>query len=153
MASKLTIRKAEMADLYALAETLREADRLEVERGTHDSALDALIHGRESGPCFAARYDGKLLCVFGLSYIEPEVAGPWLLATDELQRHSVTLMRAARLFVKVWSSTYFLVNQVDSENAHAIRFLRALGFQFCDEPASGKDGHPFLVFFMEKRHV
>lgn len=151
--SKLTIRMAEMADIYALAETARAADRLEVERGWHDSVLDALIDGRERGPTFAARYDGKLLCVFGLAYMSDRIAAPWLLGTEDLFKHPVVLMRAARCFIVNWAMHYDLINQVDSENERSIRFLKSLGFKFYQEPSLSPSGHPFLVFYMEKRDV
>jgi hypothetical protein len=73
--------------------------------------------------------------IFGIGpSLEKGLGVPWLLATEEIERHPVTFYRASRRLFKEVSAGYErLVNWVDARNVLSLRWLEWLGFRM--EPA------------------
>ena len=73
-----------------------------------------------------------------------------MLATDELQRHPLTLMRMSHAWVADIRRRYAsLLNFVHAENEVSVAWLRRLGFEVGPAVPHGPSGALFHPFTME----
>ena len=77
---------------------------------------------------------------------------PWLLATEEINYHSVSFLRQSRRICRDWLQQYgTLANYVHSGNEQCILWLISLGFAF---PGSVMiNGEKFIRFEKRWQHV
>lgn len=132
-------RAADIAELWA---TSRTTPRQAMERGLAASVQP-----------WVGLFDGEPVCMFGASpfSILGGMGIAWMIGSDALDRISVqkALLRYSRDVVEHLQDQFptLLYNFVDQRNEAAIRWLRWLGFEFCDPIPYGEDGLPFLPFY------
>lgn len=148
--AEAVIRPASPDDVADLAPRLRAADRAEVwasHRATPFEALDCSV--RWSDDARAGLVDGVVMCLWGvvpLSLIG-RVGSPWMLASDDLERHPRLFLRRCRDVVAEMQAPYrLLTNHVDARNRLSIRWLRWLGFEIGPAEPWGFDRLPFHRF-------
>lgn len=147
----VTIRPATLEDAADLAPRLRAADRAEVwasHRATPIQALETSVR-LSCSDAWAGLADGALVCLWGvvpLSLVS-RIGSPWLLASDDLERHQVAFLRRCRGMVDQMQAPYrLLTNHVDARNRLSIRWLRWMGFEIAPVAPWGPDGLPFHRF-------
>jgi hypothetical protein len=130
----LQIRPADLADAVALAPRLRAADRREIEAGLAKSADGVLRYGvLASDPCHAVVEDGTVLALFGVvpKASAPDVGVVWLLASEELAAHALSIVRSSKTWIARLQERFrVLTNFVDARNEVHIRWLQWCGFEF-----------------------
>lgn len=94
--------------------------------------------------CLAARVNGRLACIFGVS---PDGA-PWMLGTDLVKTHRRILAREAPRYIRQMLKDHpRLVNRVHAANTVAVTWLRRVGFTL--HPATPEaNGEMFHTFEM-----
>ena len=84
----------------------------------------------DSWACYS---DEKLCGIFGIGTwtLASDVGQPWVLLTDEAQKHKRQLLiKAAKIGVAYWMRRYSrLVNYVPSSYTTGLRWLKMLGFE------------------------
>lgn len=130
---------------------MRVADRDEVRASSGDALLDAVqrsVHA--SSMCWAVEMHGELLCIFGCAPIGSLLScegAPWMLGTDALDRHPVTLMKSCPRYIDLMKESFpHLRNYVDARNKKSIRWLRRLGFTIHPPIPYGVSQLPFHPF-------
>jgi hypothetical protein len=137
----------------AIAPYLRGADVDELTDGPGISPAWGVAYSiAGSRPGYAALADGKTAVIFGIGpSLEKGLGVPWLLATEEIERHPVTFYRASkRLFPKVTEGYDRLVNWVDARNTLSLRWLAWLGFETGPPVSFGVRGLDFRRMSWEK---
>ncbi|MDA0798710.1 MAG: hypothetical protein O2884_08580 [Chloroflexi bacterium] len=139
-----------------LASRLRKADREEVWASHRlapvDAVMDAVLRSRDPS---MGTVDGVPVIVFGDAPDTPigTSTSPWMLATDELERHARTFLLLSRVFLHELTDDCgfrYLHNYVDARNLISIRWLRWLGFTVYPAAPFGVDGQPFHYFDMTR---
>lgn len=150
------VADATMEDMDELQSSMRSQDIDEVMAavGNIDKALRLSLLG--SLLCKSVRCDDGLVCVYGVAAID--IAGgigmPWMLGTTLLDgKHKRAVLQIGRECLSTMSELFpeRLENHVDVRNVKSIRWLRWLGFSFCDPEPFGVAGLPFCRFYMEGR--
>lgn len=151
------IVKAEEWHAKAIAENIRDADRIELWASSRSEPLDAMLRGMErTASAFTAIYDGQVAAMFGASpySIMGNKGAAWMIGSKvlELQGAQKDLLRLSVPVLEYMLDQFpgLLYNFVDQRNDKAIRWLKWLGFQFGEAIPYGVDGLPFLPFFMVK---
>ena len=144
------IRRATPADIRHIAENLRERDRAEI-WASHRRRPEELPQVCSRVEAFAWVVDGVPVVMFGCS-ADGGIGVPWLLATEEVNYHSVSFLRQSRRICRDWLQQYgTLANYVHSGNEQCILWLISLGFAF---PGSVMiNGEKFIRFEKRWQHV
>lgn len=133
------------ADIEELTANLRRQDVAEL-HALGFSNLHHVVHYcvHESEWAWAARIDGTLVCIFGVS---PEGA-PWMLGTDLVKTHRRNLAREAPRYIRLMLKDHpRLINRVHAANTVAVAWLRRVGFTL--HPATPEpNGEMFHTFEM-----
>src|SRR5262249_49511294 len=128
---------AELSDADALGSNLRTEDRLEIQAAVGRDPTETLREGiASSTPCWAA-LDGSntLIALFG---VVPDAGIErsgmiWLLGSDQLARHRLSVLRGSRPWVARLHERYDrLWNYIDARNEQHIAWLRWCGFRFTE---------------------
>lgn len=133
-------RPADVAELWAAA------------RATPGYCMRAGL--RVSVQAYTGLVDGVPACMFGVNPIST-IGGtgvPWMVGSTLLSDHGAhrALLRLAREpLARMQAAFPFLCNAVDARNVAAIRWLKWLGFEFCNPIPCGPDDLPFLPFYRE----
>jgi hypothetical protein len=145
---RVELRRPRPSDCETLALRLRASDALEVKRSSGLEPFEVLV---ESSRASAGRngtllFDGEIAAMYGL--VKPDILGdiavPWLLTSDVVERHPGTFFRIAKTVVDAWAEKNpVLVQMVDNEYEGAKRFLEALDFRIYPPQAHGPFGAPF----------
>lgn len=100
-----------------------------------------------SRPGYAVLMDGEPVAVFGAGQRGDGAGVPWLVATDEMERHPVAFYRASKNFIREMAAMYdYLENWVDVRNVLSVRWLRWAGFVMEEpEPFMGGIFHRFWM--------
>lgn len=136
-------------DISILASTICEADATEVLLSDGLEPLKAIQNAcnKSYEVNTMVSPDGKLLGMFGLSYIDDYVGSPWMLSTGQLNKYYVQFLRSSHNWVvEANNKRSLLVNYVHVENKLAIKWLRFLGFSFLRELEYGQGKAPFYEF-------
>ena len=150
---KVVFRKPNDSDCIALEKDLRGDDRQELAASSGDNALSTIRHSvRDSTLCWSVEIDEQLVCIFGCAAIGSmmsRVGSPWLLGTNQLDRHPTILMKSCRPYIVLMQQMFpHLRNYVDARNKKSVRWLRRLGFTIHPEEPYGHLGFPFHPFEM-----
>lgn len=120
------------AHAIAVAARMRKADADEIAALGFASPLDALRESLSlSTAAITAFVDGEPVGIVGIAvpHLIGEVAAPWLVTTDVVDRHPLAFARASRrilpLLIAGFSSAE---NWVDARYTSCIEWLRWLGF-------------------------
>lgn len=131
-----------------IATRMRDIDRLECWIFGH-SPKQALRHGLASATiAWTALVDGRPEAMFGASTISliDGTGRPWMLMTDEAEKHRVALLRLGRIYTEALHRHYALLhNWVHAQNVTSIRWLSRLGFAVGGvEVVCGEPMRPFV---------
>jgi hypothetical protein len=133
---EVTIRPAEREHCDHIAANMRQLDAKEVWASSGLTPLGALVSSLAmSCVAWVALEDGEPVAMWGIGQHPdaPKVGVPWFLATDAVNRHPVTMVRAGREMVALMDQLYdHLVQVVHHEQADTSRWLEAIGFQRTD---------------------
>lgn len=147
MAVNITFQVPTEADIIELAGALRQSDIDELNAVTDQSIIDAVrtsVSNSHPDYCWAYHVDGVLVLIYGCS----RSGSPWMLGTDELNKHLKQLTVRTRVVVcdmlKQWP---LLSNVIDVRQKKTIRWLKTIGFQF-KETLEIKPGFPVIRFEM-----
>lgn len=146
----IEIVPARASHIRRLAAVMRQADRDEVTAATGRDVLPVLSASfRRSSICMVALVDGKAEAIFGAGDLSilTGLGAPWLLGSNEIERHRIEFLRLSVHWRGQLLKRYSMLrNIVDCRNTVAIRWLRWLGFSFSD-PFPHR-GHDFMMFEM-----
>ena len=127
---------------------MRQADRDEVFAASGKSPAEALAYSlRKSAMAHTALIDGRPEVMFGVGDLNvlAGVGAPWLLGTDEVEKHAVAFLRGSVEWkLKLLARYSVLRNFVDDRNTASIRWLKWLGFTLSD-PVEVR-GYVFRLF-------
>jgi hypothetical protein len=93
--------------------------------------------------------DGRVVCMFGVAPVNllGDTGVPWLLGSDDIERHAVTFLRGSKRYIAEMSRDYrLLTNYVDARNTLSIRWLKWLRFDILAAEPYGPFGLPFHRF-------
>lgn len=141
------------ADIDAILPDIRQADRDEIEGALHIPMRQALADAL-ADHCKASKIvvDGAVVAVFGDSTHSAEIGVPWLISTRHVERFPRAFLQVCKPEVAEMLTRHpLLLNYVDARNQAAIRWLRWLGFAFCEPEPYGPDGHLFHCFWMRRK--
>lgn len=157
MAGKIDVHWPTQADIVALVDDMRAADRDEMEAtiGRDADPVESMTYiVQHSSHAWALRVNGRLGMIGGLfpmsTILGGEEAQPWMMATTALESTPRILMRVALKYLSVMRGKYpRLSNHVDARNKRSIRWLRAIGFTVHAHTVPfGPYGLPFHPFEM-----
>lgn len=144
---KITRQYPTEQDALNLSQLMRQCDITELGAVTDQTIYEtvtASISNSHGAYCWAYFADDRLLCICGCT----RSGQPWLLATDELDKHTRRLTKTARREVrKMLNKWPILSNIIDVRSTQTIRWLRSLGFSF-QESFEIKPGLPIIRFQM-----
>jgi len=146
----LRYRTAETSDIDYLVPRLRDADLQEIQAASGMPPGEALAYGFVASDEVYVGVDGedRPLCIGGIGSADHLSAIVWMLASKELEKHSLPFLRLSKPFIQDLNNRYpILTNHVDERNTLHIRWLRWLGFTFINRhPHWGTEKRPFLEF-------
>jgi hypothetical protein len=131
---------------------LRAADVDEIWASTGLSPAFSVAYSISHSPyARAVLVDRNPEVVFGVGEaVTPhgKIGVPWLVATDEIERHPVRFYRTSKTLMAGIREKYScLVNWVDARNTLSIRWLKWLGFTIGEPEPWGVSGMPFHRFW------
>ena len=144
---RLQAREATDNDIRSLSQRLREADLREIEATGWDDPYLALSSPLEDSLVLVGvDEDDVAQLIFGVGPGPVEGLGiVWLMASTDIKKHWVQLLRETRLWVQRLGAGYSaLANMVHADNKLHIRWLKWSGFIFLREVSY--NGHKFYEF-------
>ncbi len=154
----LTAHETTADDIVYLAPRLREADRLEMETVRLPCcALSGLIGAWQmSEQCYTLKASaGECVGIFGVrpDPTHTDMGVVWLLATDRIVAHRLSLLDLTRFWLKVWLVKYpaGLHNMVDMRNTIHLQWLTVAGFTLGQ--VTEHKGVQFIHFIYRKESV
>ena len=136
-----------------LADRMRGPDRREVWAASHQTPEGVICLSMvKSDISMTGLADGQVVCMFGIGSVSVlSLTGvPWMLATDDLEKHARAFLRRNKKVLAEMSEGYTLLrNYVDERNTVAIRWLEWLGFTILPPIPFGMDQLPFHPFEMK----
>lgn len=152
---KITLAPPTYPMLKKVARNMLPADIEELKAMSGNTPMQALRHGvRASYECYVALADGEPFAVFGISANDNGVGVPWMLTTGKQRQFPRVFLGYCKRFVKRWSAMHReLNNWVDERHTVAVRWLEWLGFSLGCPMNVGRDGEPFINFWMARTNV
>jgi hypothetical protein len=129
----------------AIAPRIRQADRDEILASCGlPPAMGIAMSIAASEIGWAAELLGETVAVFGACRAGDGSGVPWLIATDEIERHPVHFYRMSRVFIGEIKSRFgYLENWVDARNRLSLRWLAWAGFAVREPEPWGRGGMSF----------
>jgi hypothetical protein len=151
--ARILIRPAAIADVYALAATLRPGDRAEIAAIGRDPRTVLRASFRSSlTPVKVALFDGQIAAMWGLGGdILSDTGWPWLMTAPPIERIAVSFLKIAK--AEVAAMLAFkprLEGHVDARYAKAVRLLEVLGFAIDPPMPVGPGRALFRPFSIER---
>lgn len=158
MAVDVVVRPVESGDVERLVANMRTPDIAEITSATGSNDLHRIVQESVAAStwCYTGEFNGELACIFGVAPFQllGARAAPWMLGTDQIDKHPGALVRRCRSYIADMLRAYpHLLNFVDARNTRSIRWLKRMGFQFHDAVPYGAEGLPFHLFEMKADHV
>ena len=127
-------KRATRQDAAEMAPRMRPEDAAEVLAADGHTPYEALEWALfASGPeAWTFRLNGKIAAMWGAVPVSllSGMAVPWLLTTDEIDKHPKTFIRCCREALIYLSRRYpTLINRVDVRYEKALRWARRMGFE------------------------
>lgn len=135
---------ATLRHVHLLAPRLREPDRLEIWASGGNRPAQSLRKSLALS-LFArtAFIDGEAAAMFGVRVVG-DVAIPWLLTTDTVDRHPLEFYRAAKLIAAALRARFpRMLQMVDARHPAALSFVERLGFEVGAAEPFGLEQLPF----------
>ncbi len=134
----------------SLASRLRESDKQEIKASSDLEPLEGLTRSVEHSPICYTIMEGKLpIGIFGTAPDENNTALIWMLASDDLKRHSRQFIRESKIYIQDLhkeSNADLLWNLTDKRNTVHHKWLKWCGFKFIREVTWGTYDLPFYEF-------
>ena len=147
---EVDVRRYRPGDGEYIAANIREADRREIHFLAALKPLSAIkLTISCSEHAWTATADGRPAVIFGVCRRTrlSDVAMPWLLATDEADKHMTSFARISRTAFDAISEAYpVLENYALAENTKTLRWLKWLGFDMEEPKPHGCLGAMFVRF-------
>lgn len=136
--------------LFAIADNMRDADRIEVMASHGHSPVEALLMGWSlSAFSTVAVYDGIPVVAFGLviTSVLTGAGTPWMLASKDVKKcRSELLKKTPSVIDSMLVICPKLSNHVHADNRQSVRWLKWLGFTIDDPEPIGINGELFHRF-------
>lgn len=153
--SLLVVRDADYLDARYLAENMRHDDRIELEATSPGcKPLDRiLLSMRRSDFCYAAEFDGELICIGGAMSLGNGEALAWMLSTTAAEKNWREFARQSKIHILPLLSHFSSVfNFVDLRYKKCIGWLLWLGFEIGSNPfPMPPSGLPFVKMILRNR--
>ena len=144
---------AKKEHVEALALNMRRPDVDECWAAAHMAPYEALQRSvLVSDEPLTGLADGHVACIFGVSSLSPlsDDGHPWLLGSDDMDRHAIPLLRGSVRYVAAAAERYrTLSNYVDARNVKAVQWVAWLGFTVDEPKPYGIERLPFHYFHLE----
>ena len=113
------------------------------------SPLQALRDGlRCSDECLSILWEDRVVGMFGVAPLGPDLGAIWLLASDDLPQIRWKFLKETRPWVQYFLTKYpRLTNMVDARNEAHIKWIKWAGFTFTDRTDVLPSGVTFLEFY------
>lgn len=152
MADRCLIVPSTIADVYRIANNLREEDAAEITGfglNPREALRTSYRHGILRKTAFV---DGEIAAMWGLGGAMLSNAGaPWLMTTPVVERVPVTFLKVGRAQLdEMLLHRAFLCNFVQASYRRACRFLEVLGFVLDPPAPMGPHAVPFRRFWIER---
>ena len=139
-----------------LAAKLRQADVDELYASSGSLPGEALAHAVDHSEHLRVVLgdDGTPFAVYGKvpHPDEPDVAAPWMVATDDVAKYRVWMFRGFAPHINACQGNHNFWNYVDARNTLHMQWLRFHDFQFVHlHPHHGHLGLPFWEFIRDVR--
>jgi len=146
------VRPTEAAIRF-IADTMRDADRIEVMAASGRTPYDALqMSVKNSSFAVVVEIDGIPCTILGL-VVHDILSGlgvPWLLSSEHALKHKKKFLELSPPVIQeMLSICPKLVNYVHSENRLSVRWLKWLGFVIEEPTPIGVNGEMFHRFSKE----
>jgi len=131
--------------------SMRDADRAELIATGVPLDVGMEFTFRTAVEAYAGFADGKLVCVFGVSYINriANSVAPWNIATDLINRYQFQFARRNKSMIMSWKNKYSIMrNYVHANNKLSIKWLGWLGFTIHEAKPMFRYGELFHEFTM-----
>lgn len=129
-----SVREATLSDIDEILPNLRKEDIAELKAASGQTPGPLLTEALNTsqGLCWVITVDESVVAMCGLTESPFKGVGiPWAVATPEIEKHSIGMLRASKALLRIFHSHYpKLVNFVDARNKTHIRWLQWLGFEF-----------------------
>ena len=147
-------RPALKGDIELLHHAIREQDRAEIWHShgmTPKEGLEFSLDRAVEAHSIISNEE-KVIGMFGVGEVTPNIGVPWLLATDELPKVQREFLPESLKWVERVNDRYdLLFNYVYAENKTSIRWLKWLGFSFIRKIDDwGVHPAPFIEFARHK---
>jgi hypothetical protein len=136
------------AHIAEVSKNIRHIDREEIWAAGHMTPEESIRLGLKA-EAWAAYFDDELACIIGCKPVTilSDVACPWMIATDVIERKPKTFLRHCRPIIDLWQERYaLLVNYADDRNSTVKKWVQWLGFTLFPPEPYGFDGKPFCRF-------
>jgi hypothetical protein len=139
----------------AIVPYLRQADVDEIWSFTGISPASAISYSLAfSEYARAILLDGKPVVLFGVTGVPAshgKTGVPWLVATEEIEKHPVRFYRMSKAVIATMRQKYdCLMNWVDIRNTLSIRWLKWAGFTVEEPEPWGVYGKMFHCFWWRR---
>jgi hypothetical protein len=150
-------RAAKVADAFALAPRIREADRREIDAASGREPLEVLLSALESSRVARTiAFGDTVLAMHGATDLpgyDGAIGFPWLIASDDLLAHRGPFLRTSRREANDLLAHYAnLYGLVHAQNTVHIRWIEWTGFTLGTTLSAGRRGEAFTAFW-RKRNV
>jgi len=140
------IVKAQLEHIVPIAMDMRAEDIEEIRTISNWGPTAALTHSfnmTDPDKRFTGIIDNRPVCMFGFACpnLLLDVAVPWLLTSNAIEKHKKAFMRYSRMVMQqAQKDIPFMVNYVDAKYERAIKWLKWLGFTVGELEQLGTDG-------------
>lgn len=142
----ITRRLPTEQDIINLSENMRQSDIDELNAVTDQSVIcsvRASVLNSHEDFLWAYHVDGVLVLIYGCT----RSGSPWMLGTNELNKHIKELTIRTRVVVRKMLKRWpVLSNVIDVRQEMTIRWLELVGFTFDQEAFEIKPGFPVIRF-------
>ena len=141
----ITLKNAEIGEVYKLAPRLRAEDIEEIKACGYNPFRGLYISIKNSFICKSVYEYNEIIGMFGACYSSPEWVRVWFLGSGECEKYPITFVKEGKKFIKELLKKYNVFNQIYKKNKTHVEFIKRLGFTI---EKSILDN--FYVFYKEK---
>lgn len=149
----IRVRRSNMSDVEYMKTRLRKDDVKEIWASHHSTPEDALKRCITDSILSFTVQNGKPIAIFGIcaEQVLGRRATIFMLATDDLNKITITFLRRNRKFILYLLSFYdVLENFVHADNKKSILWLKYLGATIEEAKPYGAEGELFHYFYFKR---
>lgn len=133
-------RRADLWDVLKISHRLRAEDTRELLTAHPNRCVKGILRETwERSPAwllYTTADESNPLLLFGCATrkgLSTDIGVPWMVATPEVGRHAISVIREARHWFHAWKATHgFLMNHVETRNTLHVRWLDSVGVSWGD---------------------